>query len=414
MATAGITPPDIPPVVGSLWSTPWCRISPQMTLHNSLRKLSRIVLGVSLGTIVISANVGCRNERSTKRPRQFFPGMDDQPKYKPQAQSKFFADGRSMREPVTGTVPFGRQAAMAYGNSAEALSTSALTVTLDRQDLLRDDDRVYKGVNPDGSYLLTAPIRELEGLSAGDQLDSAVVSQLVLRGQEQFNIFCMVCHGKLGDGKGMVGVQWSYPLPNFHDPAYQPGEAKGQDGYLFHVIRNGVPNQPGAEPALRMPSYSGQINARDAWAIVLYFRALQESVKGSIDEVPTQEREKLLTNRPTAMVKPAMPTGEASANIQMTDLLVFEPALVTIQVGQIVEWKNASFVVHTVTADPAQALYQKDVHLPARANPFDSDRLLPDEIYRRAFNVPGRYRYFCKPHETTGMSGEIIVETAHG
>jgi mono/diheme cytochrome c family protein len=290
-----------------------------MTLHNSIRNLSRLVLGVSLGAIVISANVGCRNERSTKRPRQFFPGMDDQPKYKAQAQSKFFEDGRTMREPVAGTVPFGRQAAMAYGSSVEALTSSALNVALDRQDLLRDDDRVYKGVNPDGSYLATAPIHELDGLSTGAPLDSAVVSQLVLRGQEQFNIFCMVCHGKLGEGKGMVGAQWSYPLPNFHDPAYQPGGEKGQDGYIFHVIRNGVPNQPGTEPALRMPSYAGQINARDAWAIVLYFRALQESVKGSIDEVPTQEREKLLTNRPTAMVKPVRPTGDTGATVQATD-----------------------------------------------------------------------------------------------
>lgn len=385
-----------------------------MTRHKSLRNLSRIALGVLLGAIVVTANVGCRGERTDKRPRQFFPGMDDQPKYKAQAQSKFFEDGRSMREPVAGTVPFGRQAALAYGDTTEELASSTLRVALVRQDLLREDDRVYKGINPDGSYVLEAPIRALVGTSEGDPLDPALVSQLVQRGQERFNIFCMVCHGKLGDGDGMVGAQWSYPLPNFHDPAYQPGATKGQDGYIFHVIRNGVANQPGAEPALRMPSYAGQINARDAWAIVLYFRALQESLKGSIDEVPNPERESLLSNRPAAPVKPDMPTGDASANIQMTDLLVFEPASVTIKVGQIVEWTNGSFVVHTVTADPAEAAYQKSVLLPEGAEPFDSNRLLPDEIYRRRFVVPGTYRYFCKPHESTGMVGEIIVEPADG
>lgn len=383
-----------------------------MTRHNSLQKLSRIVLGASLGAIVVGANVGCRGERTDKRPRQFFPGMDDQPKYKAQAQSHFFADGRTMRQPVAGTVPFGRRAALDYGDTTEMLASSTLAVALERQDLLREDDRVYKGVNPDGSYLLQAPIRALDGLNEDEPIDPAVVRRLVERGQDRFNIFCMVCHGKLGDGKGMVGVRWAYPLPNFHDPVYQPGATKGQDGYIFHVIRNGVANQPGAKPALRMPSYAGQINERDAWAIVLYFRALQESWKGSIDQVPEPERAKLLADRPATPAKPAMPAGEAAAKVQMTDLLVFEPALVTIKVGQIVEWKNASFVVHTVTADPAQAAYQKSVHLPEGAEPFDSDRLLPDAIYRRTFTVPGTYRYFCKPHESTGMIGEIVVEPA--
>jgi hypothetical protein len=68
-----------------------------------------------------------------------------------------------------------------------------------------------------------------------------------------------------------------------------------------------------------MPSYAGQINARDAWAIVLYFRALQESAKGSIDGVPAQEREKLLSNRPSAMVEPAKQAGDAGATLQATD-----------------------------------------------------------------------------------------------
>ncbi len=41
-------------------------------------------------------------------PRQFLPDMDDSPKWKPQTQSEFYSDGRAMRQPVAGTVPFGQ------------------------------------------------------------------------------------------------------------------------------------------------------------------------------------------------------------------------------------------------------------------------------------------------------------------
>lgn len=380
-----------------------------------LSSCAKLAVGVAVVALVALPLSGCRHERSDKRPREFFPGMDDQPKYLAQAESHFFDDGRTMRKPVTGTVAFGRREALSYGGAPDDLAASAHAVALERADLLRDDDRVYKGINPDGSYLLKTPIRALEGLEGineEDPIDPAVVRRLVERGQDRFNIFCTVCHGQLGDGKGMVGVRWAYPLPNFHDPAYQPGAAKGQDGYIFHVIRNGLANQPGAKPALRMPSYATQISERDAWAIVLYFRALQEAWKGSLDDVPESQREYLLSHRPATPAKPKQTMGIAAATVEMTDTLQFEPKVVTIKAGQIVEWNNTSFVVHTVTADPSLAAYPNSALLPVGAKPFDSDRLMPDSVFQHTFTVPGKYRYFCKPHESTGMAGEVIVEPA--
>src|SRR5579862_6726173 len=65
---------------------------------------SAAILAVLVGTLP-----GCRGDREDKPPHQFIPDMDDSPKFKPQTESPFFADGRAMRQPVEGTVAFGRR-----------------------------------------------------------------------------------------------------------------------------------------------------------------------------------------------------------------------------------------------------------------------------------------------------------------
>ncbi|HZW07030.1 MAG TPA: hypothetical protein VFF65_07890, partial [Phycisphaerales bacterium] len=61
-------------------------------------KTTRLVL--TAGALALAAASGCRGDRSDSRPRQFFPDMDDSPKFKPQTATPFFADGRAMRQPV--------------------------------------------------------------------------------------------------------------------------------------------------------------------------------------------------------------------------------------------------------------------------------------------------------------------------
>jgi plastocyanin len=34
----------------------------------------------------------------------------------------------------------------------------------------------------------------------------------------------------------------------------------------------------------------------------------------------------------------------------------------------------------------------------------------PGEVYRHMFTIPGTYRYFCMPHESSGMLGQVVVE----
>jgi copper-containing nitrite reductase len=89
--------------------------------------------------------------------------------------------------------------------------------------------------------------------------------------------------------------------------------------------------------------------------------------------------------------------------------MTFEPADITIDVGQTVLWKNTSNTVHNVIDDPAQALKMADVQSPIRVKPFGSGYLQPGQSYQRTFSVPGLYRYVCTLHETNGMMGTVVV-----
>jgi len=165
--------------------------------------------------------------------------MQDQPKYIPLRPSDFFADGRSERQLVAGTVARGH---------------------------LDDDAAFYTGKGPDGKFLDTFPF----------QVDKAVIE----RGQERFNIFCTPCHDRLGNGDGMI-VRRGYR----HPPSYHIDRLRqAPNGYIYDVITNGF----GA-----MPDYATQIPARDRWAIVAYVRALQLSQNASINDVPATARTQL-------------------------------------------------------------------------------------------------------------------------
>jgi mono/diheme cytochrome c family protein len=235
---------------------------------------------------------GCRGDRSDNPPRQFFPDMEDTPRWNPQSASQFFADGRTMRPPVEGTVPHSRWAYHEAAVMPEPFNAQ-------RQDLLREDAAYYRGTGPEGAYIERIPI--------------PVDADLILRGQERFNIYCAVCHGYAGDGQGMVGVRWSAPVPSFHTPELQDPQAeggRGTDGYLFHTAMNGVV-RPDGSPS--MPPYGHALSARDGWAVAAYIRVLQESRKGQLEDVPEPRRQQLLAepvrqpSAPSALPGPGQP-----------------------------------------------------------------------------------------------------------
>ena len=99
--------------------------------------------------------------------------------------------------------------------------------------------------------------------------------------------------------------------------------------------------------------------------------------------------------------------------IEMSNTLQFLPKIVTIKIGETIEWNNNSLLVHTVTADPNPKGVAKpkpeNVLLPSGAIPFNSGNIEPGGVFRKTFTISGKYRYFCIPHEGANMVGNIIV-----
>jgi mono/diheme cytochrome c family protein len=170
--------------------------------------------------------IGCRQK------------MSYQPRYDPLEPSDFFADGMSARPRIAGTVARG-----------ELVS------------------------NP---FLETGKI----GAADGDGFPFPVTAALIDRGQERFNIYCSECHGRVGDGNGMVPSRGYRRPPSFHTEALRTAKT----GHFFDVMTNGF----GA-----MPPYAPQVPVSDRWAIIAYIRALQLSQHATVNDVPPQARPQL-------------------------------------------------------------------------------------------------------------------------
>jgi len=168
--------------------------------------------------------------------------MANQPKYDPLEPSDFFADGMSARPRIAGTVARGELA----GNG----------------------------------FLETGKINNADA----DGFPFPVTEQVINRGQERFNIYCSECHGRLGDGNGMIPSRGFRHPPTFHSVSLRTAKT----GHFFDVMTNGF----GA-----MPPYATQVPVPDRWAIIAYIRALQLSQNGTINDVPADQRGKLGATR---------------------------------------------------------------------------------------------------------------------
>ena len=112
------------------------------------------------------------------------------------------------------------------------------------------------------------------------QLPMQLTPKLLARGHERFDAICAECHGRTGDGNGMV-VQRGFPVP----PSYHLDRMRNAPlGHFFDVITNGY----GA-----MFSYAAQVEPQDRWAIAAYIRALQLSQHANPNDLPPDVRNKL-------------------------------------------------------------------------------------------------------------------------
>ncbi len=164
--------------------------------------------------------------------------MHNQPKYRPLRASEFFPDGRSARPLPAGVIARGH---------------------------LNDGDSFHTGT-ANGGFLTQIPV--------------TVDLNLLTRGQQRFNIYCAPCHGRVGDGRGMIARR-GFMIPS---DLNSPRVRQAPPGYIFAVISNGY----GA-----MPDYGDQVDVADRWAIVAYVRALERSRQGTLADVPADAQAQL-------------------------------------------------------------------------------------------------------------------------
>ena len=164
--------------------------------------------------------------------------MFQQPKENPLGEDTFFSDDGASRPLPPHTVARGH---------------------------LDDDDAFYTGTI--GTNLVT-------------EFPFPITREVLERGRERFDIYCAECHGRTGDGNGMI-VQRGFPAP----PSYHIDRLRAAPvGHFFNVMTHGY----GV-----MYSYASRVEPRDRWAIAAYIRVLQLSHDATLADVPANERAEL-------------------------------------------------------------------------------------------------------------------------
>ncbi len=184
--------------------------------------------------------------------------MHDAPRYEAFEASASFADGRASRSAPDGTVARG---------------------------WLREDEALYTG--------------KVAGQTV-DTFPFAIAHADLQRGQQRYNIYCTPCHGRIGDGNGMVVQRGYRQAASFHQDRLREERL----GYFYDVITHGF----GA-----MPDYAAQIPVRDRWLIVAYVRTLQLSQHATVDDVPAGNRAELDASNPGAQGTSSTPGTQAPA-----------------------------------------------------------------------------------------------------
>ena len=211
-----------------------------------------LILGV-IGTWIPLALVYQERQRTSRLPRiHFIHDMDHQPRFGPQTGHPWYVDGRSMRQPIEGTIARGK--------------------------LEHDQEYLLGYVTQDGTRA-SAPI----GFAAGLPERLLQDDKLLPRGRERFGIYCAPCHGSQGAGDGRVNQaavalkegKW-VPATNLLTQTIRDRA----DGQLFQAISDGVRG---------MPRYDSQISVSDRWAIVAHVRDLQRTLPVAADAQASEQ-----------------------------------------------------------------------------------------------------------------------------
>jgi mono/diheme cytochrome c family protein len=162
--------------------------------------------------------------------------MGSQPKAKTMQESVIFADETTARPLVDGTVARGAAELDSHFNAG----------FVDGKPAINFPD--HYPTETDGPFPTGGP----------------ALRNVLTRGREQFTIYCAMCHGDAGDGRGMIVQRGMVPPPSYHIDRLRQAPV----GHLFDVITSGYG---------QMFSYGDRVAPADRWAIAAYIRTLQMS-----------------------------------------------------------------------------------------------------------------------------------------
>jgi hypothetical protein len=217
-----------------------------------MRQFFIIYLFLLVLTLTVLGFRGCKSQRT---PLEFFPDMDRQAKFQEQGRTSFFPDGRMDRPPVPGTVPF-------------------VTALQEEFNHLAPDNRFRED-----AYIVTGRI---DGNEFGTGIPVELNQVNMLRGQELYNIHCAICHGRSGNGLGVVAAE-RYGYATIIS-ILQQRVADQPDGEIYNTIANGKNTMFG---------YGSKIRVEDRWKVVMYVRALQRAGNATTEDVPADRRGEL-------------------------------------------------------------------------------------------------------------------------
>lgn len=161
-------------------------------------------------TILVSS---CHN--NSKPNYQYMPNMYEPVSYETYEESSAFKNGKEGQLPPTGTINRGFEP--------------------------------YEYENSTAGY-------DLAKLNLKSPLDS-ISEKDVEKSKELYDIYCAICHGTEGNGKGKLVTQGKYlGVPSYKDRVIT-------EGSVFHVQTYGLNS---------MGSYANQLNAHERWLVASY------------------------------------------------------------------------------------------------------------------------------------------------
>ncbi|MEA1784587.1 cytochrome c [Arenibacter sp. GZD96] len=186
-----------------------------------MKSKRNIVIVLVLVLVLVSASCSHKNSRNY----QFMPNMYEPVGYETYGEIGFLPNGMEAGLPVEGTIARG-WLPYEYDNSLEGKEAARWQES---------------------------------------PLDSIAVADNLNKGKQLYTVYCAICHGDKGDGKGyLVQREKLLGIPTYADAARDITV-----GSTYHTIYHGLN---------AMGSYAGQLNIEERWQVAEYVMKLKEDL----------------------------------------------------------------------------------------------------------------------------------------